>query len=64
MKPALSPQTTGVLSSERARGDVVEDVGLGHHGADDLDEVLHRGGVEEVQADDLGRGATSRWRSR
>ena len=53
MKPALSPQITGSCRSERASvGDVVENVGLGDHGADDLDELLHRRRVEEVQADD------------
>ena len=52
MKPALSPQTTGVLPRpSSSAGDVVEDVGLGDDRADDLDELLHRGGVEEVDAD-------------
>ena len=53
MKPARSPQTTGFLPSRPTRRlDVLEHVGLGDHGADDLDEVLHRRGVEEVDADD------------
>jgi hypothetical protein len=36
----------------RERLDVLEDVVGGDDGADDLDELLHRGGVEEVHADD------------
>jgi hypothetical protein len=43
------------------RLDVLEDLGLGDHRADDLDQVLHRRRVEEVDADDatgarVGRG--------
>ena len=53
MKPALSPQTTGFLPRSRSSAcDVGEHVGLGDDGADDLDEVLHRRRVEEVDADD------------
>jgi hypothetical protein len=43
------PQRPGEL------GDVVEHVRLGHDGPDDLDEVLDRCGVEEVQADHPAR---------
>ena len=56
MKPALSPTTTGSLPSRWARRlDVVDDRVLGHDGADDLDELQHRCGVEEVQAHDPAR---------
>ena len=62
MKPALSPQTTGFLPRSRSRPWTSrQDLGLGDDGADDLDEVLHGRGVEEVDADDpaglgVGRG--------
>ena len=53
MKPARSPQTTGLLPSRLSRRlDVGEHVGLGDDGPDHLDEVLHGRGVEEVHADD------------
>lgn len=52
MKPALSPTTTGFYNGSGERLDVLEDVVGGDDGADDLDELLHRGGVEEVHADD------------
>ena len=58
MKPALSPQMTGLLPRVATRRlDVLEHLLLGHDRADDLDQVLHRRRVEEVDADDAaGQG--------
>ena len=54
MKPGPVPDHDGHLVQAGGEGlDVVDDVGLGHHRAHELDEPLHRGGVEEVHADDL-----------
>ena len=53
MKPARSPQTTGLLPRlvEQAL-DVGQHLGLGDDGADDLDQPLHGRRVEEVHTDD------------
>ncbi len=52
MKPALSPHTTGLLPRRRTSVlTSVEDARLGDDRAHDLDEVLHRRRVEEVDAD-------------